>query len=75
MCMYYIFQPYTEGGKETGVGYSICKGVIYIASYSCLQIDTIPQYFVSIVLVVTVAGLIAGYALAYLMAPKHFVLK
>ena len=75
LCMYYIFQPYTEGGKETGVGYSICKGVIYIASYSCLQIDTIPQYFVSIVLVVTVAGLIAGYALAYLMAPKHFVLK
>lgn len=75
LCMYYIFQPYTEGGKETGVGYSICKGVIYIASYSCLQIDTIPQYFVSIVLAVTVTGLIAGYALAYLMAPKHFVLK
>lgn len=75
LCMYYIFQPYTEGGKETGVGYSVCKGVIYIASYSCLQIDTIPQYFVSIVLVVTVVGLIAGYALAYLMAPKHFVLK
>lgn len=75
LCMYYIFQPYTEGGNETGVGYTICKGVIYVASYTCLQIDTLPQYFAGIVMVVTVVGLIAGYALAYLMAPKHFVLK
>ncbi len=75
LCMYYIFQPYTEGGKETGVGYSVCKGVIYVASYSCLQIDTLPQYFAAIIMVVTVVGLVLGYALAYLMAPKRFVLK
>lgn len=75
LCMYYIFQPYTEGGKETGVGYSVCKGVIYVASYSCLQIDTLPQYFAAIIMVITVVGLVAGYALAYLMAPKRFVLK
>ena len=73
--MYYIFQPYTEGGKETGVGYSVCKGVIYVASYSCLQIDTLPQYFAAIIMVITVVGLVAGYALEYLMAPKRFVLK
>lgn len=75
LCMYYIFQPYTEGGKETGVGYSVCKGVIYVASYSCLQIDTLPQYFAAIIMVITVVGLVAGYALTYLMAPKRFVLK
>lgn len=75
LCMYYIFQPYTEGGKETGVGYSVCKGVIYVVSYSCLQIDTLPQYFAAIIMVITVVGLVAGYALAYLMAPKRFVLK
>ena len=75
LCMYYIFQPYTEGGKETGVGYSVCKGVIYVASYSCLQIDTLPQYFAAIIMVITVVGLVAGYALAYLMATKRFVLK
>lgn len=75
LCMYYIFQPYTEGGKETGVGYSVCKGVIYVASYSCLQIDTLPQYFAAIIMVITVVGLVAGYVLAYFMAPKRFVLK
>ena len=75
LCMYYIFQPYTEGGKETGVGYLVCKGVIYVVSYSCLQIDTLPQYFAAIIMVITVVGLVAGYALAYLMAPKRFVLK
>lgn len=75
LCMYYIFQPYTEGGKETGVRYSVCKGVIYVASYSCLQIDTLPQYFAAIIMVITVVGLVAGYVLAYFMAPKRFVLK
>lgn len=75
LCMYYIFQPYTEGGEETGIGYGICKGIIYVMSYICLQIDTIPQYFVLIVVGVTILGIIAAYALAYLMAPKRFVLK
>lgn len=75
LCMYYIFQPYTEGGNETGVGYSVCKGTIYVMSYMCLQMDTLPQYFVFIVMGVTVTGLIAGYVLAYMMAPKRFVLK
>ena len=46
-----------------------------MASYSCLQIDTLPQYFAAIIMVITVVGLVAGYALAYLMAPIRFVLK
>lgn len=75
LCMYYIFQPYTEGGKETGIGYSICKGAIYMVSYMCLQIDTLPQYFALIVMVVTIVSLLVGYILAYKMAPKRFVLK
>lgn len=75
LCMYYIFQPYTEGGKETGIGYFVCKSCIYILSYSCLSIDIIPQYFAMIVIGVVVVTLLVAFILVYMIAPKRFVLK
>ena len=75
LCMYYIFQPYTEEGAVTGFGYNFCSGAIYMVSYLCLQIQTVPSYFAWVVLGITIAGLIISYFIAYLVAPKHFVLK
>ncbi len=75
LCMYYIFQPYTEGGSVTGFGYKLCTGIIYIAAYSCMQIHTNPIYFSIGVLIVTVIGLVVSYLVAYKVAPKYFVLK
>ena len=75
LCMYYIFQPYTAEGAVTGVGYKVCSGIIYMASYMCLQIKTVPSYFAWVVLGITVVGLISSYIIAYVAAPKYFVLK
>lgn len=75
LCMYYIFQPYTEKGAETGFGYRICSGLIYLASYSCLQIHTTSIYFAMILFGVMVVSLLFGYIAAYRLAPKRFILK
>ncbi len=75
LCMYYIFQPFTEGGSQTGFGYRACSAAIYILSYSCLQLDTVPTFFASLVLVVTVVLLAVSFVIARLVAPKTFRLK
>ncbi len=75
LCMYYIFQPFTEGGEKTGVGYKFCSAAIYILSYSCLQIHTSSEYFSVIVSAVTIVVLILSFILAYCFAPKTFHLK
>lgn len=75
LCMYYIFQPFTEGGAETGVGYKVCAAGIYWISWMCLQIHTVPAYFTVVVLAVTVVVLLAGFVLAWRLAPRTFHLK
>lgn len=75
LCMYYIFQPFTEGGAETGVGYKVCTFAIYWVAYLCLQIRTVPAYFTVLVLAITVALLIAAFVIAWRLAPKTFHLK
>lgn len=75
LCMYYIFQPFTEGGSQTGFGYRACSAIIYIVSYMCMQIDTVPAFFSSLVLAVTVVLLILGFVIAWMVAPKTFRLK
>lgn len=75
LCMYYIFQPFTEGGAKTGVGYSVCSSGIYLLSYLCLQIHTVPVFFTGLVLGITIVVLAAGFAIAWLVAPKTFRLK
>ena len=75
LCMYYIFQPFTEGGSQIGFGYRACSAAVYIVSYMCLQLGTVPAFFSSLVLAVTVILLIAGFAIAWMVAPKTFRLK
>ncbi len=75
LCMYYIFQPFTEGGSQTGFGYRACSAGIYLLSYMCMQMGTVPTFFSSLVLAVTVVLLVAGFAIAWMVAPKTFRLK
>lgn len=75
LCMYYIFQPFTEGGAKTGVGYSVCSDGIYLLSFLCLQIHIVPVFFIGLVLGITIVVLAAGFAIAWLVAPKTFRLK
>ncbi len=75
LCMYYIFQPFTEAGNTTSVGYKICTIGIYLVAYSCLQIHTPPTYFAAIILGVTVVTLVAALLLVWKLAPKTFRLK
>lgn len=75
LCMYYIFQPYTEAGAEIGAGYKFCSAIIYIASYECMQIDTLPTYFTGAVLALMVFALMVAYMAAWKLAPRRFVLK
>lgn len=75
LCMYYIFQPFTEAGNTTSVGYKACTIGIYLVAYSCLQIHTPPTYFAAIVLGVTIVTLVAALLLVWKLAPKTFRLK
>ena len=75
LCIYYIFQPFTEDGGTVGIGYKICTMGVYLISYSCLQLDTPPAYFALLVLLVTVVILMVGFLLAWTLAPKTFHLK
>lgn len=75
LCMYYIFQPFTEGGSQTGTGYAVCSGGLYLLAYTCLQLHTASAFFTVLVLGVTIVMLIAGFAIAWRLAPKTFRLK
>lgn len=75
LCMYYIFQPFTEGGNITGVGYKICTAGLYFLSYMCLQIKTPPAYFAVLLLTVTVLVMFLSMVLVWRMAPRTFHLK
>lgn len=75
LCMYYIFQPFTEGGSQTGIGYKVCSGALYLLSYACLQIHTVPVFFTLLVMGVTVTVLLAAFFIAWRLAPKTFRLK
>lgn len=75
LCMYYIFQPFTEAGNTTSVGYKACNGGVYVAAYSCLQLHTPPTYFAVLLLSVTVVTMVVGILLVWKLAPKTFRLR
>ena len=75
LCMYYLFQPYLEDGKMTGIGYKVMGGIIYVFSYGCFQVRTTSILFPVVILIVTVVGLVSSYLLVYKVAPKTFHLK
>lgn len=75
LCMYYIFQPFTESGNIVGAGYKICTMGIYMAAYVCLQIRTPPAYFAAFLLTITIFSMGMALLLVWKLAPKTFRLK
>jgi hypothetical protein len=75
LCMYYIFQPFTEGGQETGFGYKFCSAALWVFAYTCLQVGAPPIYFAGMLLALTLLVILASVLLVRWLAPKTFRLK
>lgn len=75
LCMYYIFQPYTEGGQQTSRGYQIINAVIWTGAYLCINLQIGMEYFTLLLLAVTVVVLLVSYMAVRHVAPKTFHLK
>lgn len=73
--MYYVFQPFTTDLDVKNPVYKIVNGIIYMASYMCLQIRQAPSAFVIIILVATIVYTIIALILILRMAPKTFRVK
>jgi hypothetical protein len=73
--MYYVFQPFTTDLDVKNPVYKIVNGIIYMASYMCLQIHQAPSAFVIIILGVTILYTIIALILILRMAPKTFRVK
>lgn len=75
LLLYYIFQPFLEGGGQKSLGYSLCSGLIYMAAYVCLQVRTASVWFTVGVMALTLVFIPVSYLLIYRLAPRCFRLK
>lgn len=75
LLLYYIFQPFLEGGGQKSLGYSLCSGLIYMAAYVCLQVRTASVWFTVGVMALTLVFIPVSFLLIYRLAPRCFRLK
>lgn len=75
LCLYYIFQPYSESLHMKNPFFSVLNVVMYMLCFLCLQIDTGGFVFTMLVLAFTVLYIIGALALVYRRAPKSFRIK
>lgn len=75
LCLYYIFQPYSESLQVKNPFYSVINGVMYFLCFLCLQIDVGGLMFTSFVLAFTIIYIVGALILVYRMAPKTFRVK
>lgn len=73
--LYYIIQPYTSQLTVKSPIYKIASFIVYIAAYSCLQVETQSIWFTLTVILVTVIYALIALTLVYKFAPKNFKLK
>lgn len=73
--LYYITQPYTSQLTIKSPIYKIASFIVYIATYTCLQVDTHSIWFTLAVILVTIIYAIIALILVYKLAPKNFKLK
>lgn len=73
--MYYVIQPYTAELTVKSPLFKIVNGIIYIISYSCLQIKTSSYYFTIGIIAVTAIYTVVALIMTYKVAPKTFRLK
>ncbi|WMJ24414.1 hypothetical protein RBG61_07040 [Paludicola sp. MB14-C6] len=73
--LYYVFQPYTTELDVKNPFFKLINGVVYVACYICLQIDSVPTFFVWGVLIATVLYIMVALFLVNKYAPKMFRVK
>ena len=75
LCLYYIFQPYSENLQVKNPFYSCINMGMYVVCFLCLRIEAGGLAFTSAVLVCTVAYIAAALVLVYCRAPRTFRVK
>lgn len=75
LCLYYIFQPYSESLKVKNPFFSVINAVMYFICFLCLQIEAGGPLFTMAVLIFTVIYILTVLILVYFRAPKSFRIK
>lgn len=75
LCLYYIFQPYSESLQIKNPFYSAINLGMYMLCFLCLQIKAGGFVFTMAALGFTVLYIVGALALVYLRAPKSFRVK
>ena len=75
LCLYYIFQPYSESLKVKNPFFSVLNSVMYMLCFICLQIEVGGFAFTMTVLCFTVIYILAALVAVYRRAPVSFRVK
>ena len=75
LCLYYIFQPYSESLKIKNPFFSIINVIMYVLCFLCLDIRVKGSFFTLGVLDFPVLDIMTALILVYRKAPETFRLK
>lgn len=75
LCLYYIFQPYSESLKIKNPFFSVINVIMYVLCFLCLEIKVKGSSFTLGVLVFTVLYIMTALILVYRKAPETFRIK
>lgn len=75
LCLYYIFQPYSESLRIKNPFFSVINTVMYFLCFLCLEIKAERFVFTAAVLGFTLFYIAAVLLLVYRRAPKAFRIK
>lgn len=73
--VYYTIQPYTKELTVKSPLYKFINFVIYIVSYTCLNVKTSSSIFTAAVIAVTIIYMAVALMVTYRIAPKTFRLR
>ncbi|MEG0574429.1 MAG: hypothetical protein RR469_05815 [Erysipelotrichaceae bacterium] len=75
LCMYYIFQPFTESLGLKNPFYKFINGFIYMLCFACLYLEGMGIMFALVVLISTILYIIIALYCVYHFSPKTFRIK
>lgn len=75
LCLYYIFQPYSESLQVKNPFFSVINSGMYIVCIICAQIEAGGLLFTMGTLGFTILYMIVALILVYRLAPKNFRVK
>ena len=75
LCLYYIFQPYSESLQVKNPFFSVINAVMYFLCFLCMELEVGGALFTAGVLIFTVLYIGVALVLAYRRAPRSFRIK